>query len=49
MSETPHPDLERRLAALEQGYPRRRASQPRGAPLLAMLIAGLNRPGFTGE
>ena len=41
MSETPHPDLERRLAALEQGSPRRRATQTRRTPLLAMLITGL--------
>ena len=41
MSETPHPDLERRLAALEQGSPRRRATQTRRTSLLAMLITGL--------
>ena len=36
MSETPHPDLERRLAALEQGKPRQRATQTRRTPLLAV-------------
>ena len=41
MSETPHPDLERRLAALEQGSLRRRATQTRRTSLLAMLITGL--------
>ena len=41
MSETPHPDLERRLAALEQGKPRQRATQTRRTSLLAMLITGL--------
>ena len=41
MSDTPNPDLERRLAALEQGNRRPGASTRRRSPLLAFLMMGL--------
>lgn len=41
MSDAPNPDLERRLAALEQGYPRQRTASPRQRPRLAVLVVAL--------
>ena len=41
MSDEPRPDLERRLAALEQGNPRQGAATRRRSPLLAFLVMGL--------
>ena len=41
MSDGPNPDLERRLAALEQGSRRQGASTRRRSPLLAFLMMGL--------
>ena len=41
MSDTPNPDLERRLAALELGNRRPGASTRRRSPLLAFLMMGL--------
>jgi len=41
MSDTPKADLEKRLAALEQGNPRQGVTPKRRSPLLALLIAGL--------
>jgi len=41
MSDDPNPDLEKRLAALEQGTARRVSQGKRRSPLLALLMAGL--------
>ena len=41
MSDDPNPDLERRLAALEQGNRRQGANPTRRSPLLAFLMMGL--------
>ena len=41
MSDRPNPELERRLAALEQDNPRQGAAPKRRAPLLAVLMLGL--------
>ncbi|MAB06127.1 MAG: conjugal transfer protein [Rhodobacteraceae bacterium] len=41
MSDNPNPDLERRLAALEQGNRRQGATAKRRSPLLALLMIGL--------
>ncbi|MCO6385268.1 TrbI/VirB10 family protein [Oceanicola sp. 502str15] len=41
MSDTSNPDLERRLAALEQGYPRQRTAKPRQRRRLALLVVAL--------
>lgn len=41
MSDDPNPDLEKRLAALEQGAGRRGTSGKRRSPLLALLMVGL--------
>ena len=41
MSDNPNPDLERRLAALEQGNRRQGATAKRRSPLLALLMMGL--------
>mgnify|MGYP005827911509 CR=1 FL=1 len=47
MSETPNPDLEKRLAALEQGKRHAGASTKRRSPLLALLMTGLIVAGGT--
>ncbi|MBN8189884.1 conjugal transfer protein [Salipiger thiooxidans] len=41
MSDSPNPDLEKRLAALEQGNRRHGTAPQRRSPLLAMLMMGL--------
>ena len=41
MSDTPNPDLEKRLAALEGGKPRQGGAAKRRSPLLALLVMGL--------
>ncbi|WP_226561668.1 TrbI/VirB10 family protein [Salipiger thiooxidans] len=41
MSDNPNPDLERRLAALEQGNRRQGGTAKRRSPLLALLMIGL--------
>jgi len=45
MSDDPNPDLEKRLAALEQGTARRPSQGKRRSPLLALLMAVLIRAG----
>ena len=41
MSDNPNVDLEKRLAALEQGRSRQGAARRRRSPLLALLVVGL--------
>lgn len=41
MSDNSDPNLEKRLAALEQNNPRRGPAPKRRSPLLALLIVGL--------
>ena len=43
----PNPDLERRLAALEQGYPRQRATKPRQRSRLALIVVASLLAGST--